>query len=268
MTLLMDSTSLGVLQIVEVPVGRARGVEPFVGADDGCPVSVEPDDLVQLGEEGQAVRQEEDDAVAAEPAQVVENHLFRRHVDGGERVVENEERPRMEQGPGQGDAGLLAAGQALAAFADRRLGPGREGGAVLVHADHFQDSADIARQAEADVLFDGSCKEFRVVAAIADDAVRCRMAVAQFLGAEENLAAVGIFTEKGLAQRRFAAGHGPGDADEGAGLGGKGQVPENRVGAAGIGKGQVADRQFRRRRWRYGLAKLGSRLEMGLDALP
>ena len=93
------------------------------------------------------------------------------------------------------------------------------------------------------------------------------MAVAQFLGAEENLAAVGIFTEKGLAQRRFAAGHGPVTPM---------RVPawRKRTGpgksgcAAGIGKGQVADRQFRRRRWRYGLAKLGSRLEMGLDALP
>ncbi len=236
--------------------------------DDAGPVPVEPDDLVQIGEEAQAVRDEEDDAVAVILAQAGENLPFCRHVDGGERVVENEERPQMEQGPGQGDAGLLAAGQALAAFADRRLGPGREGGAVLIHADLFQDRGDVTGQAEADVLFDGSCKEFCVVAAIADDAVRCRMAVAQFLGAEENLAAVGIFTEKGLAQRRFAAGHGPGDADEGAGLSGKGQVPENRVGAAGIGKGQVADRQFRRRRWRYGLAKLGSRLEMGLDALP
>lgn len=125
----------------------------------------------------------------------------------------------MEQGPGQGDAGLLAAGQALAAFTDRRLGPGREGGAVLVHADHFQNSADIARQAEADVLFDCSRKELGVMAAVADDAVRCGMAVAEFLGAEENLAAVGIFTEEGLAQRRFATGHRPSDADHGAGGG-------------------------------------------------
>lgn len=56
MTLLMDSTSLGVLQIVEVPVGRARCVKSVVGADNGRPVAVEPDDLVQFREEGQAVR--------------------------------------------------------------------------------------------------------------------------------------------------------------------------------------------------------------------
>ena len=180
----MDSTSPGVLQVVKIPVGRARCVKSVVGADDGCPVAVEPDDLVQFREEGQAVRQEEDDAVLAASAQIVENRPFRRHVDGGERIVENEERPQMEQGPGQGDAGLLAAGQALAAFTDRRLRTGREGSAILVHADRFQDGADVARQAEADVLFDCSRKELGVLAAVANDAVRSGMAVAEFLGAD------------------------------------------------------------------------------------
>ena len=33
------------------------------------------------------------------------------------------------------------------------------------------------------------------MATVANDAVRCGMAVAEFLGAEENLAAVGIFTD-------------------------------------------------------------------------
>ena len=90
-----------------------------------------PSPLIQmtwsrLGEEAQAVRDEENDAVAVILAQAGENLPFCRHVDGGKRVVEDEERPRMEQGPGQGDTGLLAAGQALAAFADGRLYPPSE----------------------------------------------------------------------------------------------------------------------------------------------
>lgn len=236
--------------------------------DDAGPVPVEPDDLVQIGEEAQAVRDEEDDAVAVILAQAGENLPFCRHVDGGKGVVEDEERPRMEQGSGQGDTGLLAAGQALAAFADGCLYPHRKGSAVLIHADPFQDRGDVTGQAEADVLFDGSRKEFRVVAAVADDAVWRRVAVAQFLGAKENLAAVRVFTEEGLAQRRFAAGDRSGDADDSTGTGREGEVLENRAVTAGIGEGQVADRQGCRGCRRYGIGQFRCRLEMGLDALP
>ena len=89
----------------------------------GHTVRVEPNDLVELRKEGQAVRNEEDDTVPVGLSQVLENLSFRRHVDGGKGIVENHERPTMEKGAGQSDAGLLTAGEALASFADRCLNP-------------------------------------------------------------------------------------------------------------------------------------------------
>lgn len=98
-----------------------------MGGDDTGPVAIQPDDLIQFREECQAVRDEEDDTVAVALAQAPEYVPFCHHIDGGERVVENQEWPWMEQGPGQGDAGLLATGQPLAPFADECPDPGREG---------------------------------------------------------------------------------------------------------------------------------------------
>ena len=239
-----------------------------MGGDDTGPVAIQPDDLIQFREECQAVRDEEDDTVAVALAQAPEYVPFCRHIDGGERVVENQEWPWMEQGPGQGDAGLLATGQPLAPFADECPDPGREGGAVLIHADRFQDGSDVTGQAEADIFFNSGCKEFCVVAAIADDAIRGRMAVAQFFLAVENLAAVRVFAEKNLSQRRFATGYGTGYTDDVTRPCRKGKVLENRHVAAGIGKGKMEDSQIIRCCRRYGPGQLCCRLEVRLYALP
>ena len=106
------------------------------------------------------------------------------------------------------------------------------------------------------------------MAAVADDAFRAGLAVSQGLGAEADFATVGFFAEEGQAQCRFAAGDGTGDADDVAGLGGKGQALIDRLIIRRIGKGQVTDRKGCRRKGRYRFRQGMGGSETGLDAVP
>ena len=89
-----------------------------------------PEDLGEGREEAKAMGDENDHGLLEEGTKTGKNMVFGGVVHGGEGIIQNEEGPAVVQGPGQGDAGLLASGEADTSFSDGRMDAFREGSNV------------------------------------------------------------------------------------------------------------------------------------------
>ena len=96
--------------------------------------------------------------------------LIRFGIDGGERVVKNDDRRLFCEHTGDGHALLLAAGERHAALADHGVIALREAGNVPVHAGGDGGGADlrVARAADADVLLHRAGEQERLLQHNAD----------------------------------------------------------------------------------------------------
>ena len=88
------------------------------GAHVDDPALVEDRDPVGQGEGGAAVGDDEGGALGGDGAQRLPDGGLGGGVDGARRVVEHEHAGVVEQGPGQGDALALTAGEGEPALAD------------------------------------------------------------------------------------------------------------------------------------------------------
>ena len=79
---------------------------------------VEDDDLVGVDDRRQAVGDDQGRAVARDPVERRLDLALGMDVEGRGRLVEDQDRRRLEDGAGDGDALLLAAGELQAALAD------------------------------------------------------------------------------------------------------------------------------------------------------
>ncbi len=171
----------------------------------------------------------------------------------------------MVECTGQSHARLLAAGKAEASFSDHRVDAIREGGNFLVHLDGFKDSIEIAGLSEADVVLDCSREKLGAVTHVADRADGVDFA-SKALSTVKDRAFIRVLAEERAAQRRFPAGDFPCDADEFPGLGFEVEIFVNRVVAARVGEGNVANGKSGRRG--HLLFCLLDILQVGTDADP
>ena len=107
-------------------VVAVAGDELVVGAELGDAAVDEDGDLVGVAGGGDAVGDEDGGAALHDLAQAGEDLLFGVGVDGGERVVEDEDARVADEGAGDGGALLLAAGEGDAALADHGVEAARE----------------------------------------------------------------------------------------------------------------------------------------------
>ena len=106
------------------------------------------------------------------------------------------------------------------------------------------------------------------MAAVADDADRRTVAIAELLTAEIDSTIVQALTEQGAAERRLAAGDGTRDADDLAGPCREGKAVENRFLRVGIGEGKTLHGQHISRKWLLWLSQRRAFLQLRTDALP
>ena len=88
---------------------------------------VQHQDAIGADHAGQAVRQDQRRAALHQPVERLLDHGLVLGVDGGQRLVENQDRGIPQQRAGDGDALALSAGERGAAFADARLVALRQG---------------------------------------------------------------------------------------------------------------------------------------------
>ncbi len=87
-----------------------------MGAALGDHALVEHDDLVGRDDGGEPVRDHQRGAIARDPVKGVLDLPFGMAVERRGRLIEHQDRRRFQDGAGDGDALLLAAGQLEAAF--------------------------------------------------------------------------------------------------------------------------------------------------------
>ena len=217
-----------------------------------------PQHPVQLGEQVQPVRDEQHDAVFGQNPQLPEYFRFRGLVQGGEGIVQDQHRTLVVQRPGQGEPLGLAAGEPVAFRAYQGVQALLHFPDLPVQADGAQIGDRVLGVTHADVFPDGGTEQLRVVAQIAEDAAAAAFVhIPQLLPAEGDGAPVGQLTKECLAQGGFAAGHGPRNADDLAGLGLEAHVVQQLL-PAGVGEAEILcpeGRCFRRdKAFRQGFA--------------
>ena len=222
--------------------------------------------LLHLRKVVQPVGDEEHHFVLCIGLQVGKHLVLGAAVQCREGVVQHQHRARMSQRPGQGQPLGLPAGKAGAAAANDRVG-------AVFHGKHFvlQGYDREVRQrvllpAAEHVAAHGVGAEFRVMAQIPDGGRHLPRGQGQkFRLAKPHRTGIGCFTQEHPAQRRFAAGHRAGDADDVAGVGGEVQAGED--GHIAIGKGEIFQGDVSGLRHLQGLQLLRL-LHQRLDALP
>ena len=173
----------------------------------------------------------------------------------------------MGQRPGQRQPLGLTAGKPDAAGAHPGLQPLRHGRHFAVQTHSPEVVHGIARVSQQHIFPDRAAEQLRIVAQIPHEARQLPGGQLRQLSAvQPDAAAVGLLAEERLAQRGFAAGHRPGDADDLPPAGGQIQAGEQRR-VAGIAAGEVPDLQTLHPAG--GNGGLGGDLpHQGLDAFP
>ena len=213
----------------------------------GDMAAVEHEDAVAIDDAGQAVRQDERRAALHQPVERFLDHRLVLGIDGGQGLVEHQDRRVAQQRAGDGHPLALAAGELDALFADdgrvalRQAldevvnvgGPGR-----VLHL-----LARGARPAEADILLDRAVEQERVLVHDRDQRADLRKGQrAQIVAAQQDAALIGIVEAQQQAHdRRLAAARG---ADEAQPLAsGRREVQPLVHGAAraGIGEAHVLE---------------------------
>ena len=154
---------------------------------------VEHDDLVGADDGGEPVRDDQRGAVVRDLFERVLDFALGVAVERGGRLVEQQDRRRLQDGAGDGDALLLAAGKLQAALADLGLV------AVRRHADEIVDLGEPRRlldlgigrlpAAVADVVADGVVEQHGVLRNHADGgAQRLLRHVADVLAVDQDAA--------------------------------------------------------------------------------
>src|SRR5215467_8501838 len=143
------------------PGVEAAGLEQFgVRARLHHPALVEDDDLIGLLGDAQSVRHDERAAPRDGGAERAEDLRLLARIDRGENVVEHEDGRLGHEGPGEGDALALPAGQGEAALADHRLPALGEALDLRAQSRRFHGRAEshLGRHlvAEGDVVTDGA----------------------------------------------------------------------------------------------------------------
>jgi hypothetical protein len=130
------------------------------------------DDLVGVDDGRKAVGDGQHGPVAAEGAQFFLNGALGLGVERGGGLVEDQDRRVLEDGAGDGDALLLAAGELEAALADHRVIAARQGGDEVVDAGGAGGGLDLAACGAVapigDVVADGVVEQHRVLGHHAD----------------------------------------------------------------------------------------------------
>ena len=103
---------------IQFGVGAAVFEEGGVGAAFDDLAAVDDEDLVGGEDGGEAVSDGEGGATGGEPSEGVLDEAFGAGVEGGRGFVEDQDAWVFEDGAGDGDALLFAAGEFIAAFAD------------------------------------------------------------------------------------------------------------------------------------------------------
>src|SRR5207248_7105153 len=112
----------------EVGVAAAQGQQLLVGSGLDNAAVVEDDDAVGARGGGETVGHDEGGAAAGEGFGGAQDRGFRRRVEGGGGLVEQEDVRIDKLRTGECDELALPGGQRSAAFADRLQETGREGG--------------------------------------------------------------------------------------------------------------------------------------------
>src|ERR1700730_12619808 len=130
------------------------------------PALVEHDDLVGIAACGKPMRDHEGRPVLGDKIERVLNLAFGEGVERRGCLVENEDRRRLENGSGDGDALLFAAREFEAAFADLRLVAARNMFDEMVDSRQTRCLADrgVTRveAAVTDIIGDRVVKKYRV----------------------------------------------------------------------------------------------------------
>ena len=227
-----------------------------------------PEDLIQLREEIQPVREQDHDAVGGQRFQVSEYLPLGVPVQRRERVVQDQERPLAAEGPCKGQPLCLPAGQPHTAAAHKGIHALFHGGGFLLKADRFQIPGGVGIPlAQQDIVPDAVIEQLRVVAKVTHDARPLfRRQVLQLRPAEPDAALVGRLTQEGPPEGGFPAGHRAGHPDDLPRLRREGDAAVN-AGAVRVDKAQI--RNFQRGRFGrlHGFPRFRL-LHQGPDPLP
>ena len=162
----------------------------------------DPNDLVKLGEERQAMRDEHHDAVCCPFAQPCHNRALGCLVHGGEGVVEHVEGPLACERAGKGKACLLAAGEAHPACAHERVCALRHRRDLLVELYQAQCGLRVQVLAQADIGPHGVAQKLGVMAQVSHRLAQLVGGHCAQLGlAQADAALVGLLAQEHLAKR-------------------------------------------------------------------
>ena len=219
-----------------------------VGADGDHAPGLHDDDAVGAAHRGRAVGDDQDRAVPHQGAQRLLDLGLGLGVGHGGGLVEEKDGGVQQDGAGDGDALLLAAGQGRVPAQDGVVASG-QGHDLLVNAGDPGGGAHLVQvgvgPSERDVLPDRGAEELGVLEDEGDGGVEGLLVhVAQVHPADAHGAGVGVGEagDEG-GQRRLARAGGAQERRDGAGLQGQGDVVDGE--GVPVGEGDAVDRHAR-----------------------
>ncbi len=206
---------------------------------------VQHQDAVGVDDAGQAVGQDHGGAADHEPVEGGLDDGLVLGIDGGERLVQHQDGGVAQQGPGDGNALALPAGEAGAAFADHGLIAVGQGRDEFVGVGGAGNGGEFGlggiRAAETEIFLHGAVEQVGVLRNHRDRAADCvglqsaQVAVADADGAGLRV----VEAEQQADDGGFAGAAGADDADALAGGDGEGERAVGGAAGAGIGEADI-----------------------------
>ncbi len=219
---------------------------------------MEADNLVELREEGEPVRDQDDRcSMLLRPSRKMRKGLLlRSRIERREGVIQDHCRAHMIERAGKAEALPLSAGEPLPCLAHKRIGPVRKALHIVFEAGQGKRLPDIGFLAQRDVVADAGIQKLRIVPQGREDARAGR----------DDRALGRDLSQDGTAESRLAAGDRSGDAHYLAWGDREGHILEERL-CPWPAEGEMAHGQTSRclRRSR---SRLLDRPHIGLDPLP